>query len=109
MYALPYIRTNDGNAGEGERRLEEEIPYGITMIEPIDQGIHSVKICVVDTGYYNNHEDLPILDVDNDGFSPYGEGELWNVDGHGHGTHCAGTIGAIGKNGKGVTSVNPDP
>jgi len=58
--------------------------------------------------YYNNHEDLPILNVDNDGFSPY-EGQLWNVDGHGHGTHCAGTIGAIGKNGKGVTSVNPDP
>ena len=26
-----------------------------------------------------------------------------------HGTHCAGTIGAIGNNGKGVTSVNRDP
>ena len=27
----------------------------------------------------------------------------------GHGTHCAGTIGAIGNNEIGVTSVNPDP
>jgi len=26
-----------------------------------------------------------------------------------HGTHCAGTIGAIGNNDKGVTSVNRDP
>lgn len=25
------------------------------------------------------------------------------------GSHCAGTIGAIGNNGVGVTSVNPDP
>ena len=33
----------------------------------------------------------------------------WNIDGHGHGTHCAGTIGAIGDNEIGVTSVNPDP
>lgn len=34
---------------------------------------------------------------------------LWYVDGHGHGTHCAGTIGAIGENNAGVVGVNPDP
>ena len=31
------------------------------------------------------------------------------MDGHGHGTHCAGSIGAIGENNEGVVGVNPDP
>lgn len=34
--------------------------------------------------------------------------ELWDVDGNDHGTHCAGTIAAIGNNGKGVVGVNPN-
>ena len=33
----------------------------------------------------------------------------WDVDVHSHGTHVAGTIGAIGSNGKGVVGVMPDP
>ena len=43
------------------------------------------------------------------GFEGIGLNGVWNIDGDGHGTHCAGTIGAIGDNGIGVTSVNPDP
>ncbi|KAL7490563.1 hypothetical protein ACHAWT_000127, partial [Skeletonema menzelii] len=73
-------------------------------------GAQPIKICVVDTGYDLGHEDLPKSSHGVDGFSPYdGNTELWDVDGHGHGTHCAGTIGAIGDNDIGVTSVNPDP
>jgi len=34
-----------------------------------------------------------------------GYGENWDYDGHGHGTHCAGTIGAIGNNSVGVVGV----
>ena len=34
---------------------------------------------------------------------------LWYVNGHGQGTHCAGTIGAIGNNDAGVIAANPDP
>jgi subtilisin family serine protease len=44
-----------------------------------------------------------------DGYSPYGNDKHWDVDGNSHGTHCVGTIGAIGSNGIGVTSINPDP
>ena len=72
-----------------------------------------VTICVIDTGYDLGHPDLPANPEFNvTGWDPttgsYASG-LWYVDGHGHGTHCAGTIGAIGNNGVGVVGVNPDP
>merc|ERR1719410_2093034 len=54
----------------------------------------SSKVCVVDTGYGNGHEDLPTLDQNSDGYNPQSSGE-WYIDGHGHGTHCAGSIGAV--------------
>ena len=72
-----------------------------------------VTICVIDTGYELGHPDLPANPEYNvTGWDPttgtYASG-LWYVDGHGHGTHCAGTIGAIGNNDVGVIGVNPDP
>ena len=98
------------------RRLVDSIPYGIDMVasayvnakpDPVDA--QPITICVVDTGYDLGHVDLPNSSHGVDGFSPYDSSQLWNVDGNGHGTHCAGTIGAIGVNGIGITSVNPDP
>ena len=86
------------------RRLAEEIPYGIEMVledmdwwETIFAKVPSgsSKICVVDTGYDVTHPDLPALDETTDGLNAYSWGK-WSIDGHGHGTHCAGTIGAIG-------------
>ena len=68
------------------------------------------KVCVVDTGYDITHEDLPKASDGVAGYTPVDYSpEVWSSDGHGHGTHCAGTIGAIGNNAVGVTSVNPDP
>lgn len=68
-----------------------------------------MKICVVDTGYDNGHPDLPSgsavtgTDVPNNG--------AWDISGqttfHSHGTHCAGTIAAIGSNDRGVVGVIP--
>merc|ERR1712207_57943 len=60
-----------------------------------------------DTGYGNGHEDLPTLDQNSDGFNPQSSGE-WYIDGHSHGTHCAGSIGAVGDNSKGVVGVIPN-
>ena len=102
---------------EGRRRLAEQTPYGIEMVKSAyvhkqtpPTNAEKIKICVVDTGYDLDHEDLPDdAEHGTKGYSPYGGNELWYEDGHGHGTHCAGTIGAIGDNDKGVTSVNPDP
>ena len=85
----------------------QEVPYGIVMVQandPIfDEGPTDgyVEVWVVDTGYDLAHENLPSVNVD--GFNPYPDGS-WDVDGHSHGTHCAGTIGAIG-NAKGVIGV----
>merc|ERR1712157_129412 len=98
------------------RELAEEGPYGIGMVlEDVDwwkskfassPPTGSVKVCVVDTGYGNGHEDLPTLDENSDGFNPYDSGE-WYIDGNSHGTHCAGSIGALGDNSKGVVGVIP--
>ena len=62
------------------------------------------------TGLDLGHEDLPYCARDDqtckdvvNGTDAYGE--EWNWDGHGHGTHCAGTVGAIGGNDKGVIGV----
>jgi len=103
------LMKKDGVRG---RMLDDEVPYGITMVQAldfadVDKERTVKKVCVVDTGYDNGHEDLPQLNIGTDGFNPQSSGE-WYIDGHGHGSHCAGTIGAIGTNGLGVTSVNPD-
>jgi len=98
----------DSLRGSG-RQLAEETPFGIDMVKAADvpslpSGKSWKKVCVVDTGYENTHPDLPTLST-SDGFSPYGTTQKWDVDGQGHGTHCAGTIGAIGGNDVGVDSV----
>lgn len=108
-YKFPNMR---GHEGQGDRKLAENSPYGIAMVQAdqLAMGDDHVTVCVVDTGYGEGHPDLPTTSQHGvQGFSPYGNNQKWNVDGDGHGTHCAGTIGAIGGNNKGVTSVNPDP
>ncbi|EJK45092.1 hypothetical protein THAOC_36311, partial [Thalassiosira oceanica] len=62
--------------------------------------------------YDLGHEDLPDTIDGVTGFTPPGQDGgfgVWDVDGHSHGTHVAGTIGAIGSNNIGVVGVNPDP
>merc|ERR1711902_392554 len=107
LYATELLRS---------RELAEEEPYGIGMVledvawwkEKFDSSppTGSSKVCVVDTGYGNGHEDLPTLDENSDGYNPQSSGE-WYIDGHSHGTHCAGSIGAVGDNSKGVVGVIP--
>jgi len=84
----------------------EEIPYGIDLVQALDvsdEFVENMKVCIIDTGYDINHEDLP------KGSNVGGNnnrGSLWNEDGNGHGTHVAGTIAAIGDNNVGVVGVN---
>ncbi|NPB03489.1 MAG: S8 family serine peptidase [Thermotogae bacterium] len=72
----------------------------------IIRGNSSVKVCVVDEGMDYNHEDLSgnyaggydMVDLDSDPY-PADASEM-------HGTHVAGTIGAVLNNGVGVAGVS---
>ncbi len=105
--------------------------YGLAKINApsawdLTTGSAQVVVADIDTGLRYTHEDLAAnawtnpgeiagngIDDDGDGFvdDVYGWDFFYNDsnpfdDAGGHGTHTAGTIGAIGNNGKGVTGVN---
>lgn len=91
----------------------------------IEKGNKQVIVGVIDTGIDYNHEDLKTnmwinsgeiqnnnIDDDNNGYvDDYYGWDFFNndrdpYDDNEHGTHVAGTIGAIGNNAKGVVGVN---
>ncbi len=86
-------------------------------------GSQEVVVAVLDSGVDYNHEDLaPNMWTRPDSMAPYQDAELGTIDDvdgfnaidnasdprdeNGHGTHCAGIIGAEGENDIGIAGVN---
>ena len=86
--------------------LAETVPVGITQVKAppawdCSRG-KGIKVAILDTGIDALHPDLAPNVKGTVSFVP---GET-PADGHGHGTHCAGTIAAA-MNGSGVVGVAP--
>ncbi|WP_040788333.1 S8 family serine peptidase, partial [Massilia niastensis] len=84
------------------------VPYGIKLVQAdqlSDAGAGNRKVCIIDSGYDRNHEDLSANSVT--GEYDAGTG-WWYTDENHHGTHVAGTIAAINNSGVGVVGVNPN-
>ncbi|MBG0786397.1 MAG: S8 family serine peptidase [Anaerolineaceae bacterium] len=91
------------------------VPWGIDAVQArdvwdtdrdavVDDGApdgSGITVCIIDTGYYADHEDLIDLTT---GLSQVDDD--YTRDGEGHGSHVAGTISALNNN-IGVVGVTP--
>lgn len=110
-YIQSAFRTPDDSRYRGLWGMEK-----INAPQAWDMGVDAtnVVVAVLDTGVNYFHEDLTdniIRDRESLAF-PYVKGynailnNMEPMDDNGHGSHCAGTIAAVGNNGKGVTGVS---
>jgi len=129
-YKLLSSSPNDEDYGDqyAHDNISSEGAWAVTT------GSRDIKVAVIDSGIDYNHEDLKDnywyneeemgldsdgndkstngVDDDNNGYVDDFRG--WDfidedndpMDGNGHGTHCAGIIGASGNNGIGVVGIN---
>ena len=123
QYGQQWDLHNAGqNGGKVGADISAEKAWQKTTGLPNGQG---PLIAVIDTGVdiehpdlqaniYTNHGEIPGNGIDDDGNGFVDDYHGWNahlqngdvMDRQGHGSHVAGTIGAVGNNGTGVTGIN---
>ena len=87
--ALKNVTSTEKDAFKSKhRRLEQSVPYGITMVQAdlLDSDLIAAPktLCIIDSGYDTSHADLPsnvVTGYDDGGNLP------WDTDLDGHGTH----------------------
>ncbi len=102
----------DINATEAWKTTIGDKKYG-PLIAVIDTGIDYKHPDLADNMWTNPGE-VPNDGIDNDGNGVIDDVHGYNafaqtgdpMDDHSHGTHCAGTIAAVGDNGHGIVGVN---
>ncbi|MCO7226609.1 S8 family serine peptidase [Pleionea sp. CnH1-48] len=85
----------------------QNTPWGFTNVQANQLTVATStatdkKVCIIDSGYDQTNPDLPTANGTNDS----GTGN-WYVPGGSHGTHVAGTIGAV-NNSVGIKGVLPN-
>jgi thermitase len=110
-------------ANSGQRGGKEGADISATVAWAITTGSDKVVVAVLDSGVDYTHEDLvENMWVRPANMDPYHDNELGTIDDlngynaidsasdpmdeNGHGTHCAGIIGAEGENNVGIAGVN---
>ena len=116
LYAMHNTGQTGGTPGAD---IDAEAAWSVTT------GDRRVVVAVIDSGIDYNHPDLAGniwtnpgeiagngMDDDGNGYVDdlhgydFYHGDADPMDDNGHGTHCAGTIGALGNNGLGVAGVS---
>ncbi|MBR1438220.1 MAG: S8 family serine peptidase [Synergistaceae bacterium] len=112
-----YAKSQSFSTAEFPNDPSADLCWGLKAINAPDvwentTGTHQIYACVVDTGVYK-HPDLVDNIAAEYGYNTNtvsGDYDLkfvsWDADFRGHGTHVAGTIGAVGNNGLGIAGVN---
>ncbi len=123
LWGLHNTGQKDANGNDGFEDADIDAPEAWETT----QGSKDVLVGVIDTGIDYTQEDLAAnmwtnageipdnkIDDDNNGFIDdihgwdFSNSDNDPMDDHSHGTHLAGTIGAIGNNEKGVIGVSPN-
>jgi subtilisin len=113
--AVPGLRQrSDVRFVEADIELEaiaQTTPYGIEKVNATDAHAagetgDGADVAVIDTGIDRDHPDLAANIGEGRAFIAGLGTNQWDDD-NGHGTHCAGTVGAI-DNDEGVVGVAPD-